>query len=73
MNVQKTRALASWCALLEHPIARMNAEEQYHELLKAANQMELDGLIDDDEWRQLVRKAGASLISADTAVAEATK
>jgi hypothetical protein len=64
MCVQRTRALASWLTLLEHPVARINAEEQYHKLLKAADQMELAGLIDGDEWRQIVRKAGAYFISA---------
>lgn len=73
MRVQRTRALASWRTLLENPVARTNAEEHYHELLKAADQMELAELINGDEWRQLVREAGASFISAGTAAAEATK
>ena len=73
MRVQRTRALASWRTLLENPVARTNAEEHYHELLKAADQMELAELINGDEWCPLVRKAGASFISAGTAAAEATK
>ena len=37
---------------------RLDPEEQYDELLKAADEMEEQGLITSAEWRQLVRDAG---------------
>ncbi|MBK5512517.1 hypothetical protein [Pseudomonas sp. TH15] len=38
---------------------RLDPEEQYDELLKAADEMEEQGLITSAEWRQLVRDAGS--------------
>lgn len=60
----RARALASWGRILEHPAAWMSAEQQYHELLKVADKMELERLISDVEWRQLVRKAGSCFIGS---------
>ena len=49
MGELRTRALASWGRILEHPATWMNAEQQYHELLKVADKMEIEGLISDGE------------------------
>lgn len=57
---RKEQALAAWQKLLETPEIRMDAEDQYDELLKMADSMELEGLINANEWRQLVQKAGTN-------------
>jgi hypothetical protein len=57
---QKEQALAAWYQLLKEPEIRMDAEEQYDELLKAADEMERTGLINSAEWRKLVREAGVA-------------
>jgi hypothetical protein len=55
---RKEQALADWHKLLTQPEIRMDAEEQYDELLKKADLMEQEGIISGSEWRQLVRDAG---------------
>ena len=55
---QKKASLAAWRKLAERTEADLDPEEQYDELLKAADQMEEQGLITSAEWRQLVRDAG---------------
>jgi hypothetical protein len=57
-------ALDAWREILERPVSWADAEGQYHELLSAADEMEKDGLINDDEWRKLARKAGARFVDA---------
>jgi hypothetical protein len=61
---QKKQALAAWYKLLNEPEIRMDAEEQYDELLKAADEMERTGLISSSEWRTLVKAAGTSFAKA---------
>jgi glycerol dehydrogenase-like iron-containing ADH family enzyme len=61
---QKKQALAAWQKLLNEPEIRMDAEEQYDELLKAADEMERTGLINSSEWRKLVKAAGTSFAKA---------
>ena len=61
---RKQDALAAWYRLLHEPQIRMDCEEQYNELLKAADEMEQEGLITAAEWRKLVREAGAAFASA---------
>jgi hypothetical protein len=63
-DIRKEQALAAWRKLLEEPEIRMDAEDQYDELLKMADTMEQEGLITATEWRQLVRKAGARFAQA---------
>jgi hypothetical protein len=61
---RKVQALSAWRKLLEEPEIRMDAEEQYDELLKMADAMEQEGLITAGEWRQLVREAGTRFAQA---------
>ncbi|WP_085731229.1 MULTISPECIES: hypothetical protein [unclassified Pseudomonas] len=61
---EKRNALSAWRKLLEEPEIRMDAEEQYDELLKMADAMEQEGLITAGEWRQLVREAGTRFAQA---------
>jgi hypothetical protein len=59
MNDQKVQALSAWRKLLEEPEIRMGAEEQYDELLKLADDYKRAGVIDADDWRELVEEATA--------------
>ena len=61
---RKQEALAAWYRLLREPQIRMDCEEQYNELLKAADEMEQEHLITAAEWRKLVREAGAAFARA---------
>jgi hypothetical protein len=56
---RKGQALAAWRRLLEEPEIRMDAEEQYDELLKLADEYKRAGVIDADAWRELVEEAAA--------------
>lgn len=69
---QKARALDAWYQLLKEPQIRMDAEEQYDELLKAADEMERKGLINGGEWRQLVQKAGVAFSNATEGLGRGT-
>ncbi|MNY73047.1 hypothetical protein D3C86_2117320 [compost metagenome] len=60
----KQEALDAWYQLLKEPEIRMDPEEQYDELLKAADEMERKGLINSVEWRGLVRQAGSAFANA---------
>ena len=55
---QKKASLAAWRKMAEQAEAALDPEQQYDELLKAADAMEEQGLITSAEWRQLVRDAG---------------
>ncbi|MFL1526746.1 hypothetical protein [Pseudomonas sp. O230] len=60
----RREALAAWYKLLAQPEIRRDAEAQYDELLKAADEMERAGLINSAEWRTLVREAGVAFSNA---------
>jgi hypothetical protein len=55
---QKKASLAAWHKMAEQNEADLDLDQQYDELLKAADEMEEQGLITSAEWRQLVRDAG---------------
>ncbi|MGF6207914.1 hypothetical protein [Pseudomonas frederiksbergensis] len=63
-NDPKQEALAAWYKLLRQPEIRMDSEEHYDELLKAADEMERAGLINGMEWRVLVREAGVAFANS---------
>lgn len=54
---QRKLALDTWREILERQVSWAGAEALYHELMILADEMEMDGLITDDEWRKLTRKA----------------
>jgi len=54
---RKQEKLAAWRKLATQAQMRLDPEQQYDELLKAADEMEEEGLITSAEWRQLVRDA----------------
>ena len=62
---RKKELLAAWRNLATQSQLQMDPEQQYDELLKAADEMEEAGLITSAEWRQLVRDAG-SVFTSDT-------
>lgn len=49
--------MADWSKIGEEPEIRMDAEEQYDELLKLADKYKRTGVIDDDDWRELLEEA----------------
>ncbi|MET0774092.1 MAG: hypothetical protein ABWZ65_01185 [Pseudomonas mandelii] len=69
---QKKQALAAWYKLLNETDTRMDAEDQYDELLKAADEMERTGLIGSSEWRKLVQEANAAFATATEGVSGVT-
>ncbi|MBP5959271.1 hypothetical protein ICA16_26685 [Pseudomonas anatoliensis] len=62
---RKKELLAAWRKLATQSQSQMDPEQQYDELLKAADEMEEAGLITSAEWRQLVRDTG-SVFTSDT-------
>ena len=62
---RKKELLAAWRKLATESQSQMDPEQQYDELLKAADEMEEAGLITSAEWRQLVRDVG-SVFTSDT-------
>ena len=69
---QKSEALVAWYQLLKVPEIRMDAEEQYDALLKAADEMERTGLINSIEWRRLVQEASAAFANATEGLGRGT-
>ncbi len=65
---RKQQALAAWYQLLNEPLICMDCEDQYDELLKAADEMERLEIINSTEWRQLVREAGLAFAKATAGV-----
>jgi hypothetical protein len=64
---RKKESLAAWRKLATQSQMRLDPEEQYDELLKAADHMVEQGLITSAEWRQLVRDAGSVFTHPDQA------
>jgi hypothetical protein len=49
--------LEAWHKLFNHPEVRMNAEEQYEELLRLAEEYSRQGFINLEERKRLVMEA----------------
>lgn len=58
-DFRKSQALTAWETLFDKPEIRMDAEEQYEELLRLADDFEEQGLISPQERTELIRKATA--------------
>ncbi|PMX13642.1 MULTISPECIES: hypothetical protein [unclassified Pseudomonas] len=56
-------AIKAWRDLLYQAVNEQDVEDKYFELLTRADEMEYAGLITEEEWRKLVRKAGEFLAS----------
>ncbi|WP_408598493.1 hypothetical protein [Pseudomonas sp. PLMAX] len=54
---RKAHSLETWHALLETPKNRTTAQEQYEELLRLAEEYFLQGFIDREERKGLVKEA----------------
>ena len=61
---KRKKALVAWREVLDRSTSWEGAEEQYHELLRSADEMERDGLISSNEWRKLARKAAVVFSNA---------
>ncbi|AZF16616.1 hypothetical protein C4J92_3134 [Pseudomonas sp. R3-18-08] len=62
-EAQRRLTLTAWRELSALGGNRMDAEVKYFELLRRADAMERADLISSDEWRSLVKHAGALLCS----------
>jgi hypothetical protein len=62
-EAQRRLNLTAWRELSVLPGGQMDAEVKYFELLRRADAMERSDMITSDEWRRLVKHAGASLCS----------
>ncbi|MEX5543067.1 hypothetical protein [Pseudomonas poae] len=56
-------AVKNWAQIYSQVVNEQNIEDKYFKLLRTADDMESNGLIDGREWRKLVRKAGEFLAS----------
>ncbi|WP_443699786.1 hypothetical protein [Pseudomonas sp.] len=54
-------AVNAWRDLLYQVVNEQDVEDKYFKLLSGADRMKNAGLINEDEWRKLVRKAGEFL------------
>jgi len=58
-DFRKLQALIAWETLFNKPEIRMDAEEQYEELLRLADEFEEQGIISRLERTELIGKATA--------------
>ncbi|MHC8319820.1 hypothetical protein ACYZT4_03795 [Pseudomonas sp. GB2N2] len=62
---QKLRALDTWHRALENCSLRMDCPDAYHEeLLRQADEMDRQGIIDWEEWRDLRTKGDEAYLRA---------
>ena len=54
-------AVKTWRDLLYQVVNEQDVEDKYFKLLGEADRMKKAGLVNEDEWRKLVRKAGEFL------------
>ncbi|MGX1186828.1 hypothetical protein AB7M29_004507 [Pseudomonas sp. F-14 TE3623] len=69
---RKKAALDAWYRLLREPEAGMDCEEHYDKLLKAADEMEGAGIINNAEWRELVRDARGAFSATSDGIGSGT-
>jgi hypothetical protein len=60
----KVKAFSAWYDLLVNPEDRMNAQEQYDELLRLADSYREKGIIDPTERKTLIEVATAAYARA---------
>ncbi|MDH4552701.1 hypothetical protein ABI582_07690 [Pseudomonas sp. SAS7] len=61
----KLNCLAGWFRVLEDRALRMDSPDDYHEeLLRRADEMDRQGIISWQEWRDLRREADAAYLRA---------
>ncbi|MEX5684769.1 hypothetical protein [Pseudomonas silesiensis] len=71
-DMRKTQALATWEKLFNQPEIRMDAEEQYEELLRLADDFEDQGIISPQERGRLIEKATALYAQSIEGIGEGT-
>ncbi|CAM3172441.1 hypothetical protein DA482_18200 [Pseudomonas fluorescens] len=62
-NEIRRSAVKAWRDLLYQAVNEQDVEDKYFILLTRADEMERAGLITEEEWRKLIRKAGEFLAS----------
>ena len=62
-NEIRRSAVKAWRDLLYQAVNEQDVEDKYFELLTRADEMERAGLVTEEEWRKLIRKAGEFLAS----------
>lgn len=72
-EAQRRLAITAWRQLFTLSENRIDAEDRYNRLLKAADDMEREGLITSAEWRKLVQQAGTLFASAAECMLGSTK
>lgn len=60
----KNEALTKWRLLLRRPVTGLDIEKIYDELIREADMMLRNRIIDDSEWRGLIRSAGGLLVKS---------
>jgi hypothetical protein len=71
-DFRKSQALTAWEKLLSQPEIRMDAEEQYEELIWLADDFEEQGVISSEERAELIKKATLSYAKSVAAVGGGT-
>lgn len=69
---RKIHALIAWEKLFNNPEIRMDAEEQYEELLRLADDFEEQGIISPGERTGLIERATAFYAQSVAGVGEGT-
>lgn len=72
-EAQRRLAITAWRQLFTLSDNRIDAEDRYNRLLKAADDMERDGLITSAEWRKLAQQAGTLFASTAECMLGLTK
>lgn len=62
-NEIRRSAVKAWRDLLYQAVNEQDVEDKYFILLTRSDEMERAGLITEEEWRKLIRKAGEFLAS----------
>ncbi|WLH64846.1 hypothetical protein [Pseudomonas sp. FP2300] len=54
---RREQAIAAWRKALAEPDIRMDVENQYEKLARMADDLKQQGIIDKDDWRQMMGEA----------------
>lgn len=54
---RRGQALAAWHKALAEPDIRMDVEKQYEKLIRMADDLKQQGIIDKHDWRRLMGEA----------------
>lgn len=66
----KRETMTRWRQLYAQPVTSLDIENRYDELIREADGMLRNRIINDREWRELVRAAGSLLCRREKQVLE---